>query len=449
MSRINQRNKLISRFGRRIRQRGIAMPLVVIGLVAMLAIAGLALDSSHAFVNNTRLQNTVDAAALAAAKVYDQTTDVTPSTVAANSLFGINTDGNGNFEIDSAYDAGDISVVVQFSPTLNPFTSSGIGPYVRVIASGFNMLTALSAVIGISDLPISASAVAGPSPAIDSACNIAPLVVCANDVSAPYYGFAQDKLMVLKASPGDHGDVGPGNYKLLRLDCPGGACVREAMAGSYDACATTDQTVETEPGVTAGPTSQGFNTRFGVYAGPISPYDYPPDVVVHQPQSPTRLDTRLEWNPPDPENPADVICWGPCDKIDPLGGPSSEVVVETGADLVDAFGESYDYDDYVSRTTGGTYDYAPWGSPAGVEWRRVLAMPVADCSGDENGQSTLAVEGFACYYMLQQIGGGEDKNIFGQFVDGCLSGGAAGPNPGAGPGPYLIQLYKDPDSGDS
>ena len=51
--------------------------------------------------------------------------------------------------------------------------------------------------------------------------------------------------------------------------------------------------------------------------------------------------------------------------------------------------------------------------------------------------------------MLQQIGGGEDKNIFGQFVDGCLSGGAAGPNPGAGPGPYLIQLYKDPDSGDS
>ena len=51
--------------------------------------------------------------------------------------------------------------------------------------------------------------------------------------------------------------------------------------------------------------------------------------------------------------------------------------------------------------------------------------------------------------MLQQIGGGTDKNIFGQFVDGCLAGGSAGPTPGAGPGPYLIQLYKDPDSGDS
>ncbi len=390
----------------------------------MLAIAGLALDSSHAFVNNTRLQNTVDAAALAAAKVYDQTTDVTPSTVAANSLFGINTDGNGNFEIDSAYDAGDISVVVQFSPTLNPFTSSGIGPYVRVIASGFNMLTALSAVIGISDLPISASAVAGPSPAIDSACNIAPLVVCANDVSAPYYGFAQDKLMVLKASPGDHGDVGPGNYKLLRLDCPGGACVREAMAGSYDACATTDQTVETEPGVTAGPTSQGFNTRFGVYKGPVSPYDYPPDVVTHEMTPP--LDT-FE----DPVTGDDVITWGGS-------------VVQTAYDI-----SGYDYDDYVYRTSIGMYDYPPGGSPGGVEWRRILALPVADCSGDENGQSTLIVEGFACYYMLQRIGGGTDKNIFGQFVEDCLAGGAAGPNPGAGPGPYLIQLYKDPDSGDS
>ena len=425
MSGINQRNKLISGFGRRTRQRGIAMPLVVIGLVAMLAIAGLAVDSSHAFVNNTRLQNTVDAAVLAAAKVYDQTTDVVPSTAAANSLFGINTDGNGNFEIDSAYDAGDISVVVQFSPTLNPFTSSGIGPYVRVIASGFNMLTALSAVIGIADLPISASAVAGPSPAIDSACNIAPLVVCANDMSAPYFGFAQDKLMVLKATPGDHDDVGPGNYKLLRLDCPGGACVRDAMAGSYDACATTDQTVETEPGVTAGPTSQGFNTRFGEYAGPVSPYDYPPDVVTHETSPP--LDTFED------EFGYDVITWG-------KGGP----VVQTAADI---FG--YDYDDYVSRTMAPLHDYPPGGSPGGVEWRRVLAMPVADCSGDQTGQSTLDVEGFACFYMLQRIAGGTDKNIFGQFVNGCLSGGAPGPNPGSGPGPYLIQLYKDPDSGDS
>ncbi len=448
MNNINQGNKLISRFGRRIRQRGVAMPLVVIGLVAMLAMVGLAIDSSHAFVNMTRLQNTADAAALAAAKVYDQAADTVPATAAANSVFGLNTDGNGNFEIDSAYDSGNISVVVQWSQTLNPFVSSGIGPYVRVIATGFNMTTGFLAVIGITDMGIAASAVAGPSPAIDYACNIAPIVVCANDPSpeSNYYGFDQNALMVLKPSPGDHGDVGPGNYKLLRLTCPGGACVREAMAGTYEACASTSEDVDTEPGVTAGPTSQGFNTRFGVYSGPISPSDYPPDVVTHQPQTPNRLDTRLEWNPPDPANPADVICWGPCDSTDPGGGPTNEVVVTMGYELDDGFGERFDYDDYVYRSKYGPHDYA---EPVGEPGRRILALPVANCSGDETGQSTLDVQGFACYYMLQQIGGGVDKNIFGQFVDNCPAGGAPGMNPGAGKGPYIIQLYKDPDSGNS
>ena len=51
--------------------------------------------------------------------------------------------------------------------------------------------------------------------------------------------------------------------------------------------------------------------------------------------------------------------------------------------------------------------------------------------------------------MLQPIGGGQDKNIFGQFVGDCPIGGTAGMNPGAGTGPYVIQLYKDPDSIDS
>ena len=414
------------------RQRGVAIPLVVAGLVAILAIAGLALDSSHAFVNKTRLQNTADAAALAAAKVYDQTADTVPSTAAANSVFGLNTDGNGNFEIDNAYDNGDISVVVQYSVTLDPFVPTGVGPYVRVIATGFSMATSLSSILGNTEVNVAASAVAGPSPTIDNACNIAPLVACAEstDPSVPYFGFTPNKLMVLKPSPGDHGDVGPGNYKLLRLNCPGGACVRDAMAGAYDACATTDTTVETEPGVTAGPTSQGFNTRFGEYNGPVSSDDYPPDVVVHETSPP--LDTHVD------ESGEDVITWG---------GNSNVVVMSD--ELVDQSGESYDYADYQYRTNHGIYDFAPGGSPAGVEGRRVLALPIADCTGDQSGQSTLTVKGFACFFMLQKIGGGQDKNIFGEFVDGCLASGAAGPVPGAGPGPYLIQLYKDPDSGDS
>jgi hypothetical protein len=197
------------------------------------------------------------------------------------------------------------------------------------------------------------------------------------------------------------------------------------MAGSYEACANTDETVETEPGVTAGPTSQGFNTRFGIYDGPVSAYDYPPDVVV-QATSPV-LDTYE-----DPVTGDNVITAG-------NGGP----IVQYASEI------NYGYAEYVAQTGSGPHAYPTSGSPAGSEWRRILAMPVADCSGDETGQTTIDVIGFACYFMLQPIGGGTDKNIFGQFVDNCLAGGAAGPNPGAGRGPYLIQLYKDPDSGNS
>ena len=55
------------------RERGAVMVLFVIALVAIIGAAGLALDSGHTMLNKTRLQNTVDAAALSGAKTLDQT----------------------------------------------------------------------------------------------------------------------------------------------------------------------------------------------------------------------------------------------------------------------------------------------------------------------------------------------------------------------------------------
>ena len=136
----------------------------------------------------------------------------------------------------------------------------------------------------------------------------------------------------------------------------------------------------------------------------------------------------------------DQICLGLCN--DPVA-PTNQVAMATEPLI-------YDYLDYVYSTENPAYhDVVEGAPPLGAKWRRILAMPVANCTGDQTGQSELEVIGFACYYMLQPIGGGVDKNIFGQFVKGCLAGGAPGPNPGAGLGPYLIQLYKDPDSTDS
>jgi hypothetical protein len=269
------------------------------------------------------------------------------------------------------------------------------------------------------------------------------------------YGFVKDALMVLKPSPGDHDDVGPGNYKLLRLECPGGACVRDAMAGGYEECASTEQPVDTEPGVTAGPTSQGFNTRFNQYAGPISPADYPPDVIIEATDPP--LDTVQQEVPPGSGNNEDYICLGDCDcgteaGVDEFGNP---ITVSIQCKSISTPPVNW----VEMATEPGIFDY--WGDyhpqtmseanhlANGKYWRRVLALPVANCDGDQTGQSTLDIIGFACYFMLQPIGGGTDKNIFGQFVEGCLSGGYSGMDPGEGTGPHVIQLYKDPDSIDS
>lgn len=400
------------------RQRGVVLPLVAIGLLAMLAVAGLALDASHALANKARLQNTVDAAALAAAKVYDETADVVAGNAAALALFGQNADGAGNRELNAAYDGGEVSVVLQWSETLNPFVSTGVGPYVRVIATGLDIDTTLASVVGITEIGLSATAVAGPSPSINNACNIAPLVVCAQDPDdSDLFGFEPNKLEVLKSSSGGTEEIGPGNYQLIRLDCPGGDCVRENLAGSWDGCVTEGGTVETEPGNTVGPSVQGLNTRFNDYSGGgMNAETYPPDVIIQQPQPPLQYDE---------EN--DTVTQG------------GSVVDETTID--------YGWADYQADIAADRLDLPP---PTGVFERRVVAIPVARCDGGATGQATLDVVGFGCYFLLQEVKQkGNEAEIYGQFIEGCRAGGAPGPNPGDGPGPYVIQLYDDPGSGES
>jgi hypothetical protein len=403
--------------GIKIRQKGVILPLMAIGLLAMLAVAGLALDSSHALANKTRLQNTVDAAALAAAKAYDQSSDIIIGDAAAFSLFGLNADGAGNHELNMAYDSGEINIVIQWSGTLDPFVSTGIGPFVRVIATNFALDATLSSVLGLTVIDIAATAVAGPSPTINSACNIAPLVVCAKDADDPdLYGFEQNGLEVLKSAAGNGSAIGPGNFQLIRIDCPGGDCVRNNLAGSYGGCVVDDTPVETEPGNTVGPTVQGLNTRFGIYSGPVSSEDYPPDVVVTQPNPLLSYDD------------------------------ANEQVMQNGS-AVDDQTIDYGWDQYAEDIASNYLDYPP---PVGVYERRVMALPVARCDGATSGQATLDVIGFGCYFMLQQVKQkGNEAEIYGQFLKGCAAGGAPGPDPVSGPGPYIIQLYKDPDSQDS
>ena len=430
-------------------QRGVVIPIVAIGLLALLAVAGLALDGSHALANKTRMQNTVDAAALAAAKVLDLTQNPAQATAAANGIFSTNANGAGNHELNDAYDDGDISVTVQYSETVSPFTPGPNGPFVRVIAAGFDTETTLSRVLGFNEIPTPATAVAGPSGPLGNGpgsqvCDLAPIAVC-----PPDGGFQPDELEVLKPKGGNHDDIGPGNYKMLRLGCNGGDCLRQNLAGDFGGCATHSDTVETEPGVSAGPTSQGFNTRFNMYqGGGLNANDYPPDRVVTE-QDPSKL--HACWDEiTDPDNPVDRIFETNKNKYNcPKPNKGESFADEPWASDERFYGSEvpYDYADYAA-------DPGPY-LPNGVKNRRLLIFPTIDCDGSQTGQSTLVVTGFACFFMLQALdtgnigqGGGQ---IFGQFIDSCDVNGTGSSNPGSGSSMllYKIQLYKDPDSGDS
>lgn len=427
------------------RQRGIVIPIVVIGLLALLAVAGLALDGSHALANKTRMQNTTDAAALAAAKVLDLTTgDTAQATAAANNMFPVNASGAGNHELNAAYAAGDITVAVQYSETVNPFVPGAPnGPFVRVISGGFDTQTTLSRVLGINDIPTPATAVAGPSGPLGSGdgsevCDIAPIAVCSGDIPTD-----QNVLRVLKPNPGVHDDIGPGNYKMLRLGCTGDACLRENMAGNNDSCAEVGKTVETEPGVSSGPVSQGFNTRFNQYQGAgLNSTDYPPDQYITA-QDPAQLKACADSDTPTIEGIYQTTVQGNsyCQGYDPAAAPWAGEEVNVASEV------NYNYADYSGGAPGPVTN-------GGVANRRLLIFPLISCDGDETGQSVLSVTGFACFFMLQSLPIGQADGagqIFGQYITECDVNGSGGINPGGGPSPllYKIQLYKDPDSDDS
>lgn len=426
-------------------QRGAVAVLVAIAMGALIMAAGLALDMGHVFLNKTRLQNTVDAAALAAAKSLDENGNTDLARQEALQAFASNAAATGNAELATAYDSGeggegDIQVTVEFSETLPPFDTGALnGPYVRVRATGFVLPPWLARVGGILEKRVAASAVAGPRILNSGSvvCNVAPMMVCGDPAAGGSWGYTNNAPQVLKKGAGGQSEVGPGNFQLIQLGGPGAAIVRQSMAGSYSACLAGGTTIQTQPGVEAGPVAQGLNTRFGDYRGPMSNAQatYPPDVIVDAQEPALRAVERVAR---DPSQGYDI--YQDTNRID----------ADNIADLL------YDYDEYVvDLEDPENYDYDPineGGTPGegGAFGRRVLAVPVGDCTGTVGGSGSVPLLGFACFFLLapaeQQ---GSNAFVYGQFVEDCAVTGTPGPNPVANNGPAIIQLYRDPASNDS
>jgi hypothetical protein len=418
-------------------QRGAVAVLVAIAMGALILTAGLALDMGHLFLNKTRLQNTVDAAALAAARTLDDTGSTAEATVEARDAFQKNAAATGNRELATAYANGTgIQVTVEYSDTLPPFNAGAPnGPYVRVRATGFVMPAWLVRIGGIFQKTVSASAVAGPRTltAGSTVCNVAPMMVCGDPAGGPTWGYTLNAPQILKtASSRGQSYVGPGNFQLVRLSgSTGGSDLRQNMAGSFSACMAGGSSIETEPGNSVGPVAQGLNTRFGEYQGPVSSSEYPPDVIVDGQSPPLQAVERVDR---DPSQGYDVYQGG------------------TRIDASNIADRLFDYNEYIEDLRDpANYDNRPLNDGGiGAFERRVLAVPVGNCNGTVNGQGTVPLLGFACFFLLQPAThSGNDSFVYGQFVENCSVTGTPGPSPTAGNGPDIIQLYDDPASTDS
>ena len=372
-------------------QRGIALALFAAGTMAIVAVAGLALDLGMGYLNKTRLQNALDAAALSGAKTLMLTGSASLATTAALTTFNLN-----NVTMNGAP-----APTVETSPTLTPFSSGGLNPrFLRVSVPALPVSAYFARVLPeVGDtFNVGGTAVAGPQP-LGEICRSLPVALCGtpgdSDCSdGSCFGITGSPLTGELEIKGDNSSLGPGNYGLVRLGCSGAACVREGMAGGRDFCFTPGGEVTTEPGVASGPTAQGLNTRFGVYqGGGVSSSEYPPDVVT----------TNL---------PAPLVTLNYAAYLALLAQPGS------------------------------------WNFPegVGVPQRRVAPIPIVDCSTPINGLTDVAVIGSACLFLTRQVEGGGPNGgtIYAQLVGTCLTTGGVSETPPADASAFQIVLYQNP-----
>lgn len=409
--------------------RGVSLIMVTIALAAVAAVAGLAIDLANTLSNKARLQAAVDAAALAGAKALDETGTDSAALGAASSVFDANTDPYTDLT-DLVFPGLEYSAQpVPFAP--EPFKAGADAPrYVRVSVEDRSVATSLLRVLGIEDLFVRASAVAGPSPAVSYGCSLLPIAACADlTVGAPDYGFTPGKLIALtfNSDPTVTGPAKFGQAFLISFDQAGADAIRHNLAGGYNQCIKIPGIVSVKPGANSGPLEQGFNTRFGIYQSQtaLNEAQYPPDVIVSEP-SPLLAVSVI--------NNVELVSWK---------GVAYTNANDPGADF-------FSQADYLTKLAAGPpYERTPRPEGPAVFKRREAALPIVDCDPIGQRKNDLPVLKFGCFFLLQRASTSAKKTrVFAEYIEKCEAGGRPGSNP-SGTGPYVIQLYRDSASQDS
>ena len=230
------------------KQHGAVVVILAAGMAALLAVAGLALDSGNLFLNKSKLQNAADVSALSAGVALNAAGGNYQKAVAsAVARFESVIASEGNQALQEAYNSNEIGLTVTTSPTLSPFVGSNADDdwYVRVAVSALQIDSFFLRVIGIDTLNVPASAVAGRTPVgvsnpsggndINPICGVAPMMVCgdpsSNEESNCGYEFEETQILkataqcqsitgdgvCVKPATAEDWSVGTGNFQLIQL----------------------------------------------------------------------------------------------------------------------------------------------------------------------------------------------------------------------------------------
>lgn len=419
-------------------QSGAILILFTIGLFALIAVSALAIDSSHLLLNKSRLQNTVDASALSAAKVLQDGGSLFDARAAAVAIISRNLDFNQNFELRNGitttspdYNSTQVTenIAIEFSSGPDPFTPTldEDNDFVRVRIENVDLGNFLAGIVGFNK-NVRSSAVAGRSTHIPCNRKLVPMMVCAVQVDDPdnpgetIWGAPPAlELYVMKLSSQQNDTLGPGNFQLLDLGVsPSDTTLKEALAGGYsgDVCVGQGDFVETKTGNNVGPVAAGLNMRLGIDTpgqGNLDETLYPPDINTCEGE-------RIALQDDDSIAPADAD-------------------------------EAYRFTNYANMNDGAVNNCDTGGIDHTAEvggGRREMEVVIGVCDGTTNGHNTLEVVDTGCFFLTQEVSHqGNLAYVIGEFAATCSGSGNASLDPLWESDSSTIVLYRDPDSPDS
>jgi Flp pilus assembly protein TadG len=361
------KSRSIKQAGTRKGERGSVLATSAIGMLSLLLAVGLGVDISRFYLAKTELQNSADAAALAAVSALDTSPlgihkavdravasmnkyDFNSTAMAfprSNVVFAVNLEGA--YVSEAAAAAPGLAPNIRFVKVTTPESAIGVSFAVSVLGSSRNL---------------TATATAGLSVPLNLFCNFLPVSVI--DYGTP---ITPGNTYTFRASSGT--SVSPGNYQILAVAGEGGKDVRVGIAAGVDKCAAPGEVyaVDTKPGVTAGAVRQGLNTRFDEYqTSQVNPDQMPPDTNIK---------------------------------------------------------ENITHNKYINPTSGDIQR----PRHTGIDGRRIVVIPIVKQDQYDGGRNTVRFDRFGTFFLQTKVGSGSGGDLVAEYIDDIVIGqGGFDPN---------------------